>query len=139
MDHVGDCDLRRFVTTKRMRHSTVEDLHNIAQNFLYRISLCWHCHQLPERSFFVKGRQMPLCARCTGILAGLVVFPVYVAHVGWIVAAVLVAAFAIDSATQLLGLRSSNNALRFITGMGFPVAVLGLLFGIVKWLWSTTL
>jgi|SRR5687768_2914653 len=29
------------------------------------------CHQLPERSFFLDGRQLPVCARCTGLyLAG---------------------------------------------------------------------
>ena len=29
------------------------------------------CHQLPDRSFFLDGRQLPLCARCTGLyLAG---------------------------------------------------------------------
>ena len=25
------------------------------------------CHQRPERSFHIGGRQMPVCARCTGL------------------------------------------------------------------------
>lgn len=28
------------------------------------------CHRIPERSFFLDGRQMPLCARCTGTFLG---------------------------------------------------------------------
>jgi len=28
------------------------------------------CHQRPERSFFLFGRQLPVCARCTGLYAG---------------------------------------------------------------------
>lgn len=28
------------------------------------------CHQIPERSFFMDGRQLPLCARCTGTFLG---------------------------------------------------------------------
>jgi uncharacterized membrane protein len=31
------------------------------------------CHRIPERSFFLDGRQLPLCARCTGTFLGAVV------------------------------------------------------------------
>lgn len=30
------------------------------------------CHRLPERSFIIAGRQLPLCARCTGTFLGAV-------------------------------------------------------------------
>jgi uncharacterized membrane protein len=30
------------------------------------------CHQIPERSFTIAGRQLPLCARCTGTFLGAV-------------------------------------------------------------------
>src|SRR4051794_17031098 len=29
------------------------------------------CHQLPDRSFHLAGVQLPVCARCIGIYAGL--------------------------------------------------------------------
>jgi uncharacterized membrane protein len=31
------------------------------------------CHQIPERSFFLGGHQLPLCARCTGTYLGVAV------------------------------------------------------------------
>ena len=27
------------------------------------------CHQMPERSFFLDGHQLPVCARCTGLVS----------------------------------------------------------------------
>ena len=30
------------------------------------------CHQIPERSFTIAGRQLPLCARCTGTFLGVI-------------------------------------------------------------------
>ncbi len=31
------------------------------------------CHRIPERSFFLDGHQLPLCARCTGTFLGAIV------------------------------------------------------------------
>lgn len=31
------------------------------------------CHQIPERTFFINGRPLPLCARCSGTYLGAVV------------------------------------------------------------------
>jgi uncharacterized membrane protein len=31
------------------------------------------CHQIPERSFFLGGRHLPLCARCTGTYLGIAI------------------------------------------------------------------
>ena len=36
-------------------------------------TLCGHiCHQKPDRSLYIAGVQFPLCARCTGIYAALI-------------------------------------------------------------------
>jgi uncharacterized membrane protein len=42
-------------------------------SLLYRALMylgSWFCHQLPARSPFLYGVQMPLCWRCTGIFFG---------------------------------------------------------------------
>ena len=48
------------------------DLLDKADRFAYAV-----CHRIPSHSFFIGGRQLPLCARCSGTylgaLAGIVV------------------------------------------------------------------
>lgn len=36
------------------------------------------CHQLPERSFHLAGAQLPVCARCVAIYAGIAAAALYV-------------------------------------------------------------
>lgn len=86
----------------------------------------WSCHRRPERSFRVSGRQLHVCARCTGLMAGLAVgwslIPIRELAVPiWIVSATALVA---DGLTQYLGWRVSNNALRFCTGFGMGATTL---------------
>lgn len=78
------------------------------------------CHGIEDRCFAIAGVAMPLCARCTGIYAGMI---------GGALAALVVRRFAggvafalalpmiVDGVTQALLLRESTNALRFATGL----------------------
>lgn len=78
------------------------------------------CHQLPERSFFFKGKQFPVCARCTGIHIGYLSFPVFLFGIFsldlWL-SIVLILLTVIDGLTQAFLNRESTNWFRFITGL----------------------
>jgi uncharacterized membrane protein len=93
---------------------------------VYRLT----CHQLPERSFFLFGHKMAICARCMaiytsfwglGLLYGLwKATPWGRRHrprplsIKWL--AVLAVPMFIDGVAQLVGLHQSTNLLRTITG-----------------------
>jgi uncharacterized membrane protein len=78
------------------------------------------CHRLPERSFAWRGRQFPVCARCTGILLGWATYPLFLLGLAvlplWLALALNVPALA-DGLTQATGRRTSTNALRLATGL----------------------
>lgn len=40
------------------------------------------CHRIEVRSFFITGRQTPLCARCSGMYLGMLVSLIYLARYG---------------------------------------------------------
>ncbi|MFT3993801.1 MAG: DUF2085 domain-containing protein [Dysgonomonas sp.] len=95
-----------------------------------RVKIEWvTCHRKPERSFFWRGKQFPVCARCTGIYIGylsliLFVFNVFYLNIWWTIALILPTC--IDGLTQAYCNRESNNTLRFITGVAAGVGIMSL-------------
>lgn len=82
------------------------------------------CHRKPERSFFYKGHQFPVCARCTGFyISGIATIillkfiPVPYTLTTLLIGIILLIPCAIDGFTQLFEMRESNNILRLITGI----------------------
>ena len=77
------------------------------------------CHQMPERSFFCKERQFPVCARCTGVFIGqitaYILFFIYIPPLD--ICAVGCAIMFIDWFVQFMGWLNSNNIRRLITGI----------------------
>ena len=99
------------------------------------------CHRKPERSFFIKGHQFPVCARCTGFYTGLAIFLLYTFFytieyniTSLIISIILLIPVSIDGFTQLFGLRESNNNLRFITGFIGGIGLIIFLKIVLKWL-----
>ena len=82
------------------------------------------CHQMHDRSFFWKGSQYPLCARCTGLLIGqsaaLFLFLLFI-HFDirflLCLAAASVLIMGIDGLGQMKNLWLSTNPRRLVTGI----------------------
>lgn len=82
------------------------------------------CHRKPERSFFIRGHQFPVCSRCTGCYISIACYIIYTYYfyvnyniILIILAILLTLPMIIDGTTQILTKRSSNNTVRFITGL----------------------
>lgn len=77
------------------------------------------CHQLPERSFFIKGYQFPVCARCTGVFISTIlafaIFPLY--QPSFLTCIILCGIMFVDWFIQYLKLLESTNIRRLITGL----------------------
>lgn len=108
--------------------------------FNYRIILkyMFFCHRMPERSFFFKGHQLPICARCTGILTGYILGIIYIMFcnkLGYILEALLMIPLLIDGIGQYRGYFVSTNIRRLITGILAGISAICLLrMVIVLWL-----
>jgi uncharacterized membrane protein len=88
-----------------------------------------HCHRKPERSFFFRGRQFPVCSRCTGFYLGYLTLPVFtfsVLDLSMLWSILLVIPALADGLTQAYFNRESNNALRLITGLTAGIGVMSI-------------
>ncbi len=94
------------------------------------------CHQLPARSFFAGGHQLPVCARDTGIYLGFVVALLVMAAFdrgrrrsgmppAWLMGVAVAALVAMgwDGVTSYAGLRATTNLIRLATGTGAGFAI----------------
>jgi uncharacterized membrane protein len=93
------------------------------------------CHQLPERSFFLAGRQWPVCARCSGLYLGIAVGLVaWIAMrrvikvapveprraIGWL--ALAAAPTAISWASGVMGFWDGTNVIRAVLALPLGLA-----------------
>lgn len=98
------------------------------------LRLSFGCHQLAHRSYFYKGKQFPICARCTGIFIGYLVgiaFAVIWGHLSMLVSLLLIVPLAIDGGLQYVTKRESTNNRRMLTGILAGVGTDFILYNIV--------
>lgn len=86
---------------------------------LMKIGRCSGCHQIPERSFFWKGYQFPICARCTGVVIGQAVgmLTYFIYKMPWKHSSFFLFLMFLDWFLQRMKILQSNNIRRLITGL----------------------
>ena len=94
--------------------------------WLYKwLPIIFGCHCRPDRSFFLRGKQFPICARCTGELVGMVlgVILCFFRHPPVWLTLVLMVPMVTDGLIQLKTAYESTNPRRFVTGLLFGCAL----------------
>ena len=94
------------------------------------------CHLMPERSFFYKGRQFPVCARCTGVFIGqilsLCVFWFYVPSILALLFCCLICF--VDWLLQYCKVVESTNKRRLLTGISGGYGLLTIQLIIIRYI-----
>ena len=97
--------------------------------FCYKwLPIIFGCHCRPDRSFFYKGHQFPVCARCTGMLIGMLLAPMlfvfWVPNVPFLI--LLMLPLIIDGSLQMKTKYVSTNRRRCCSGVLFGYAIVSL-------------
>ena len=97
------------------------------------LAIAFMCHQMPERSFHINGKPLPLCARCTGILAGYflgIILACITRCKNYLFVLLLIIPMIIDGWIQFIFKIESNNFRRFITGILGGIGIIYLFISI---------
>ena len=105
--------------------------------FLMEAGYAAGCHQMPERSFFYRGHQFPVCARCTGVIVGQILGGIgfQFLTLSYDTIGFLCFIMFFDWWLQRVGLLQSTNLRRFITGILCGFAVGNTYARIICYLW----
>lgn len=113
------------------------------------------CHRIAARSFWIGGRQTPLCARCSGMYLGALLGMVYLGLFGKragmprikvaVVLILFLMVFAVDGANSYLhffpnapALYQPENWLRLLTGTGIGLGIAAVLVPVIhQSFWQT--
>jgi len=93
------------------------------------------CHKRPDRSFYFRGKQFPVCARCTGVFIGQISM-IFLLILGlkpsWILAIFLLGVMFLDWFIQYIELLESTNFRRLITGIMGGMGIIVIYYFIIK-------
>lgn len=94
------------------------------------------CHQMPERSFFIKKMQFPVCARCTGVFLGEVLGIIFfrVGEISIFIAMGMCGIMLLDWFIQFMNIYQSNNIRRLFTGLLCGYAFANFILKFLRWL-----
>ncbi len=108
--------------------------------FFMRLGNKCGCHQREDRSFKIKGWQLPVCSRCTGILTGQIIglilymfkiqIPIYVDICFLLI-------MFLDWYIQYKNIKESSNFRRFVTGNLAGIAQMSIVIKIIYMIFST--
>ena len=89
------------------------------------------CHRRPDRSFFWRGKQFPMCARCTGIHLGYFSFPLFLfglLSINLWLSLLLIIPTYLDGTIQAMSKRwESRNWIRASTGLAAGIGSMSFL------------
>ena len=102
----------------------------ISNKFGRFLRLFFGCHARPDRSFYFRGKQFPICARCTGELIGIIAgIPIAIiwGYPYFYVAVLMMVPLILDGTIQKLTSYESTNIRRLLTGILFGIALIFLI------------